>query len=95
MRDAELKIEAERWCHCSTTRYQIENTNTCRIDVLKDTREREREREFTVDEIKKKEEDEMKQEKQVKKERGEIKIINCMDVKTAEKKKIEKERSRR
>ena len=42
MRDAELKIEAERWCHCSTTRYQIENTNTCRIDVLKDTRERER-----------------------------------------------------
>ena len=44
MRDAELKIEAERWCHCSTTRYQIENTNTCRIDVLKDTRERERER---------------------------------------------------
>ena len=89
MRDAELKIEAERWCHCSTTRYQIENTNTCRIDVLKDTREREREREreFTVDEIKKKEEDETKQEKQVKKERGEIKIINCMDVKTAEKKK--------
>ena len=45
MRDAELKIEAERWCHCSTTRYQIENTNTCRIDVLKDERERERERE--------------------------------------------------
>ena len=45
MRDAELKIEAERWCHCSTTRYQIENTNTCRIDVLKDEREREKERE--------------------------------------------------
>ena len=40
----------------------------CRINVLKDTwereREREREREFTVDEIKKKEEDETKKKKQ-------------------------------
>ena len=36
----------------------------CRIDVLKDTWERERQREFTVDEIKKKEEDETKKEKQ-------------------------------
>ena len=36
----------------------------CRIDILKDTREREREREreFIVDEIKKKEEDETKKE---------------------------------
>ena len=42
----------------------------CIIDVLKDTWERERERGFTVDEIKKNEEDEMKKEKQAKEGEG-------------------------
>ena len=65
----------------------FEYTNTSRIDVLKDTREREREREITVDEIKKKQKDETKQEKHVKKERGKIKRINCVDVKKVGKKK--------
>ena len=45
-----------------------------------------------MDEIKKKKKDETKQEKQVKKERGEIKMINCVDVKRWRKKK-RKERS--
>ena len=59
----------------------------CRIDVLKDTRERERERERVYSgRNKEKEKDETKQEKQVKKERGEIKMINCVDVKKVEKK---------
>ena len=54
--------------------------NTYIIDVLKDTRERERKRKFTVDEIQKKEEDERK------KERGGVKMINRVDVKKVEKK---------
>ena len=54
--------------------------NTYIIDVLKDTRERERKRKFTVDEIQKKEEDERK------KERGGVKMINRVDVKMVEKK---------
>ena len=54
--------------------------NTYIIDVLKDTRERERKRKFTVDEIQKKEEDERK------KERGGLKMINRVDVKKVEKK---------
>ena len=58
-------------------------------------RQSEREREFTVDEIKKKEKDETKQEKQVKKERGEIKMINHMDVKKVAKKKKKKKRKER
>ena len=54
--------------------------NTYIIDVLKDTRERERKRKFTVDEIQKREEDERK------KERGGVKMINRVDVKKVEKK---------